>query len=135
MIGIIPTTAYADDIVIHSATERQAQRMVSVASQRMADVGLEVHPEQTAITYCRGGRHRGRFDRVTFEFLGYRFAPGTVWNQTGQFLTVFAPAVAPGALTAMGTRVRRWKLHRRVDLELREIARWINPIVSGWIQY
>ncbi|MBC2586874.1 reverse transcriptase domain-containing protein [Rhodococcus aetherivorans] len=56
---------YADDIVVHSATERQAQRMVSVITDRMAEVGLEVHPDKTTITYCRGGRHRGRFDRVT----------------------------------------------------------------------
>ena len=48
---------------------------------------------------------------------------------------VFAPAVSRSALKVMGQRVRRWKLHRRVDLELREIARWINPIVRGWMQH
>lgn len=109
--------------------------MVSVISDRMAEVGLEVHPDKTTITYCRGGRHRGRFDRVTFDFLGYTFAPRPVRVKGGSLLTVFAPTVSPSALKEMGSRVRRWKLRRRVDLELREIARWINPIVRGWMQY
>ncbi|WP_152975470.1 group II intron reverse transcriptase/maturase, partial [Rhodococcus rhodochrous] len=126
---------YADDIVVHSATERQAQRMVSVITGRMVEVGLEVHPDKTTVTYCRGGSHRGRFDRVTFDFLGYTFAPRPVRVKGGGLLTVFAPAVSRSALKEMGRRVRRWKLHRRVDLELREIARWINPIVRGWMQY
>lgn len=126
---------YADDIVVHSATESLAKYMVSVITDRMAAVGLEVHPDKTTITYCRGAKFRGRFDRVTFDFLGYPFAPRTVRTPPGRLLTVFAPAVSKSALKVMGRRVRRWKLHRRVDLELRQIARWINPIVRGWIQY
>ena len=128
---------YADDIVVHSATERQARRMVTVITSRMAEVGLEVHPDKTTITYCRGGRHRGRYDRaaqkVRFDFLGYTYAPRTVRDENGRWMTVFAPAVSQGALTTMGRRVRRWKLHRRVDLQLNEIARWVNPIVAGWM--
>jgi RNA-directed DNA polymerase len=126
---------YADDIVVHSATEYQAQRMVSVITARLVEVGLEVHPGKTSIAYCRGGFHRGRFEKVTFDFLGYTFAPRAVRVKGGGLLTVFAPAVSRSALKAMGQRVRRWILHRRVDLDLREIARWINPIVRGWMQY
>jgi RNA-directed DNA polymerase len=31
--------------------------------------------------------------------------------------------------------VRRWGLHRHTDWTLVQIARWINPIVRGWLQY
>jgi Group II intron, maturase-specific domain len=31
--------------------------------------------------------------------------------------------------------VRRWRLHRKVPLTITEIAKTINPIVRGWIQY
>ena len=27
------------------------------------------------------------------------------------------------------------RIHRRTTLTLGELARWLNPIVSGWIQY
>ncbi|MGW4078479.1 group II intron maturase-specific domain-containing protein [Streptomyces asiaticus] len=35
----------------------------------------------------------------------------------------------------MSQEVRRWRIHRRVGLELVEFAEWINPIVSGWMTY
>jgi RNA-directed DNA polymerase len=31
--------------------------------------------------------------------------------------------------------VRGWRLHRHTDWTLGQIARWINPIVRGWLQY
>ena len=27
------------------------------------------------------------------------------------------------------------RIHRRTDLSLDDLARWLNPIVSGWINY
>ena len=27
------------------------------------------------------------------------------------------------------------RIHRRTDLSLDDLARWLNPIVSGWISY
>jgi hypothetical protein len=27
------------------------------------------------------------------------------------------------------------RIHRRTTLTLGELAQWLNPIVSGWIQY
>ncbi|WP_432048762.1 group II intron maturase-specific domain-containing protein [Streptomyces asiaticus] len=35
----------------------------------------------------------------------------------------------------MSQEVRRWRIHRRIGLELVELAEWINPIVSGWMTY
>ncbi|MEY9703589.1 hypothetical protein ABIF50_006100 [Bradyrhizobium diazoefficiens] len=31
--------------------------------------------------------------------------------------------------------VRRWRLHRRSDLELVEIAKWVRPVLTGWVRY
>jgi hypothetical protein len=35
----------------------------------------------------------------------------------------------------LGAEVRSWRLHRRTTLTPAELARWINPIVRGWINY
>ena len=31
--------------------------------------------------------------------------------------------------------VRRWRLHLRNDLELEDIAKWVRPILTGWVRY
>ena len=31
--------------------------------------------------------------------------------------------------------VRRWRMHRRNDLELAQIAAWVRPVLTGWVRY
>ena len=45
------------------------------------------------------------------------------------------PAVSKDALKKMGAEVRSWRLHLRTGLTMQELARRINPIVRGWMQY
>jgi hypothetical protein len=45
------------------------------------------------------------------------------------------PAISPEALKAKGAELRRMRIHRRTDLSLDDLARWLNPIVAGWINY
>jgi hypothetical protein len=49
--------------------------------------------------------------------------------------TSFAPAISKEALKRISTTVRRWRLDRRTGQTLADLARWINPIVRGWMQY
>jgi len=35
----------------------------------------------------------------------------------------------------MRQSVRRWRLHRRNDLELQDIANWVRPVLNGWVRY
>ena len=35
----------------------------------------------------------------------------------------------------MRYRVRRWRLHRRNDLELADIAKQVRPVLTGWVRY
>jgi RNA-directed DNA polymerase len=50
-------------------------------------------------------------------------------------LTGFLPAISPEALKAKGAELRAMRMHRRTDLTLDDLARWLNPIVAGWINY
>ena len=47
----------------------------------------------------------------------------------------FSPAISKDALTKIGREVRSWRLHRRIGHTFGDLARWINPIVRGWMQY
>ncbi|MET9914490.1 group II intron maturase-specific domain-containing protein [Streptomyces sp. NPDC006476] len=47
----------------------------------------------------------------------------------------FNPAVSKEALKMMSARVRSWRLHQRTDLSEADLARRINPIVRGWLNY
>ena len=40
---------YADDAVVHCATRRQAGEVLAALAARMAEVGLELHPDKTKI--------------------------------------------------------------------------------------
>ena len=47
-----PFERYADDAVVHCATERQASQVLAALGERMAEVGLQLHPDKTKIVYC-----------------------------------------------------------------------------------
>jgi RNA-directed DNA polymerase len=43
--------------------------------------------------------------------------------------------MSPEALKAKGAVLREMRIHRRTDLTLDDLARWLNPIVAGWTNY
>jgi RNA-directed DNA polymerase len=126
---------YADDVVVHCATEEQARSLLVAIGNRMVEVGLRLHPDKTRIVYCKDGRRRGDHDHVAFTFLGFTFRARAARSKAGHTFTGFLPAVSKHALTAMRSQVRRWRLHMRIGLTLDDLAQQINPIVRGWMQY
>jgi RNA-directed DNA polymerase len=129
---------YADDAVVHCATEQQARRVLAALEERMAEVGLQLHPDKTRIVYCKD-RNRRRKDcaDTSFTFLGYTFrarqAPARQGN--GAMFSAFLPAVSKDALKRMSGEVHSWRIHLRSGTELKDIASWINPVVRGWMTY
>ena len=49
--------------------------------------------------------------------------------------TSFSPAVSPQALKAKGERLRELRIHHQTGMTLNDLARWLNPIVAGWMEY
>ena len=97
---------FADDVVVHCVTERQARQVREAIGHRLADVGLELHPDKTRIVYCKDSNRRLDYDRVSFTFCGYTFRPRKAYNKTeGKAYTSFLPAVGPGKLTEMRRKV------------------------------
>jgi group II intron reverse transcriptase/maturase len=127
---------FADDAVIHCVTERQARQVREAIGGRLADIGLELHPGKTKLVYCKDSRRRQEFDQVTFTFCGYEFRPRMAFDRNRkQVYTGFLPAVAPEKLTGMSRKIASWRIHRRTTQTLSEIARWLNPVLRGWLAY
>jgi group II intron reverse transcriptase/maturase len=130
-----PFERYVDDAVVHCTSERQALVVRAAIGQRMEQVGLTLHPTKTKIVYCKDSNRRGGYRHIAFDFLGYTFRPRQARNKHGRSFTAFLPAMSRDKLTAKGREVRRWRLHRRVNDTLADLARTINPIVRGWMNY
>jgi RNA-directed DNA polymerase len=127
---------FADDVVIHCVTERQAHQVREAVEGRFADIGLTVHPDKTKIVYCKDSRRRQEYDQVTFTFCGYAFRPRMAFDKARkQVYTGFLPAVSPDKLTEMSRKIAAWRIHRRTNQTLTEIARWLNPVLRGWLNY
>jgi hypothetical protein len=66
---------------------------------------------------------------------GSRSAPARRGPETARVFASFQPAISTQALKKISGEVRRWRLHRWIGRSMGEIAREINPIVRGWMQY
>lgn len=126
---------YADDAVIHCVTERQARQVLAALHERMAGVGLELHPGKTKIVYCKDSNRRGPAGSVSFDFLGFTFRPRRARRKDGVQFTAFLPAISKDALKKISAEVRSWRLHRHIEMTTADIAAWINPKVRGWMTY
>jgi RNA-directed DNA polymerase len=127
---------FADDAVIHCVSESQARFVRDAVARRLVKVGLELHPDKTTIVYCKDSRRRGTHEHVSFTLCGYTFRPRKAYNKrTGEVFTGFLPAVSPEKLTAMSRRVGSWRIHRRVNLTLEDLAAPINQRLRGWLAY
>ena len=131
----VPFERYADDIVAHCRTERQAQQVLSHIKRRLAHCRLDVHPEKTRIVYCKDDDRSGHCPTEQFTFLGYTFRPRRAKNRWGKYFISFVPAVSNAAATRMRQAMRRWHLPRRSDKAIDDLARMWNPVLRGWIQY
>jgi len=135
-IADIPWCRYADDGLIHCQTLQQAERSLEALKQRMAECGLELHPDKTKIVYCKDGKRKEIYANKSFDFLGYTFRARVCRNSNNQSLFVsFTPAVSKAALTSMRTTTRRCNWRNRTDLSLDDIAKEYNPVMRGWMTY
>jgi RNA-directed DNA polymerase len=128
---------YADDAVVHCATRRQAGQVLAALDARMSEVGLRLHPAKTKIVYGKDRNRRLPYDGpCSFTFLGYTFQARTAQTRDGtSMFAAFLPAVSKDALKSMSGEVRSWRIHLRTTSDLEELARWVNPIIRGWMTY
>jgi group II intron reverse transcriptase/maturase len=127
---------YCDDVVVHCNTQAQACQVRDAIADRLAECGgLQLHPDKTRIVYCQDGKRRGAHEHRAFTFLGYTFRARKVRAKSGEYFFSVNPAISDAAAKRIRRQVRSWRLHLRSGSSLSDLAREINPIVRGWINY
>lgn len=130
-----PWVRYADDGLIHCKTLAEAQSLLLLLKERFRECGLELHETKTRIVYCKDDDRGEEHEEVKFDFLGYTFRPRRAKNRYGKFFVSFLPAISRAAMKAIRRKVHDLRLHRKTGRSLDDLARILNPYISGWINY
>ena len=131
----IPFERYADDGICHCRSRSEAEGLRVAIEQRFSECGLELNVQKTKIVYCRDTNRQEDYPEQNFDFLGYTFRPRLAKERSGKFFVSFIPAISDKAAKSIRNTMRQWKLHRRTDKSLDELARTFNPVIKGWINY
>ena len=131
----IPFERYADDILVHCRSEKQAAWIKMVIEGRLQQCRLELHPDKTKIVFCKASFREGNYPNEKFDFLGYTFCPRRAKSRNGKLFVSFLPALSNEASKSIRTTIKSWRLHRMTDKSLRDLACMFNPIIRGWVNY
>lgn len=126
-----PFERYADDIVVHCKTEKQALFMLKMIGQRMRQCKLELHPQKTKIVNLRGTAEAKYAKK--YDFLGFSIQPWGVKTSKG-IKALPGTFVSIKSRTSMLEKVKSWSIHKRRK-SLEEIAKELNPKIQGMINY
>ena len=129
-----PFERFADDAIIHCRTREEAETLKTELKARFAKCKLEMSEEKTRIAYCKDS-NRAKDEPITeFIFLGYTFGRVRVPGRRGWFWS-FQPRASKEACMRFRDKIRALKIHRMSGREIAGLARKLNPIISGWINY
>ena len=85
-----------------TAAARSRPAGAGCLAERMAAVGLELHPDKTHVVYCKDADRRGDQEDTSFTFLGYMFASAAGATKDGLHVHLFLPAISKDALKKIG---------------------------------
>jgi group II intron reverse transcriptase/maturase len=126
---------YADDIICHCKTEHEAKQLHAILMERFGQCGLTLHPEKTKIVYCKSWKHKGKHERISFDFLGFTFRPRLIRLRRGVFLVCFLPAISQKAAKRIRAEINSWSWNGWVQGDVRVILRASRSKLRGWMQY
>ncbi len=127
---------YADDAIIHCKSREQATWLLQRLKERMANCGLELHPEKTKIVYCRDYRRKEEYPNVQFDFLGHSFQPRTTKSKIdGNLFLGFDCAISSSSKKRIVARLRELDIKYLTCKSIVGIAKLLNPLIRGWVNY
>lgn len=125
---------YADDLVVHCESMKQACNVKKGMERRLRQVHLEMNVEKSNIVYL--GTYPRTNVRYTFTFLGYDFQYRTMRNfQTNELYRKVTPGASKKAMKRITQTIKGWKIHRLPTTTLEGLARRYNATLRGWIEY
>jgi len=120
--------------VIHCSSKSAAERLIVDLRERLAQVGLELHPTKTQIVYVgRGAVPYGVAKE--FTFLGYDFRRRTLVGPSGRLFYCIAPGASMKSMKHMVRTIRSWRIHCSPESTLTHLAHRYNAALRGWINY
>jgi group II intron reverse transcriptase/maturase len=126
---------YADDVVMTFQYEQDARAMREALAERLAQFGLELHPEKTRV--LRFGRYasehcdkEGHKRPETFEFLGFTHISAK--RRDGRFTLV--RRTSRKKRTAKLQELRR-EMRCKVHDPAKEQHRWLSAVLRGHYNY
>jgi group II intron reverse transcriptase/maturase len=133
--GDMIVVRYADDIVMGFERREDAECCLAAWRTRLAQFGLELHPEKTRLLEfgrhaATRRKHRGERKPETFDFLGFTHISGK--TRTGRF-TVVRKTIRK-RLRAKLQKVKV-ELRRRWHESVPEMGRWLRRVVQGYFNY
>lgn len=126
-----PFERYADDMVVHCKTEKQAKYMLGMIDARMKACKLELHSAKTKIVNLRG-KAEGSYPR-SYDFLGFSFRP-VIRNVKGALILMPGFFVSKESKKVIREKFRELEIHKR-RIRIEELAELLNPIIRGISNY
>jgi RNA-directed DNA polymerase len=130
---------YADDIIAHCYTLKQARYVLERIKNRMVEYGLEIHPDKTKLVYCKQeGRREAQPEEVShkFDFLGYGFKTRTTIDKfSGKPMDSFVPAISDKSKKKVKDTIREMRIYNYTSSSAKEIAKMLRSKIVGWINY
>lgn len=125
-----PFERYADDIVVHCKTERQAIYLLKEITQRLTHCKLSVQKEKTRIVSIRGASEK-KYKR-SFDFLGFTIEPHWFRAKSGRQLLMPRSVISRTSVSRVLEKFKR--IHKwRGSIE--ELAQELNPVIRSVMNY
>jgi hypothetical protein len=125
-----PFERYADDIVVHCKTERQAIYLLDKITHRLSVCKLEVQEAKTKIVNVRGSSDK-KYKR-SFDFLGFTIEPHYVRVKSGSCKILPRSVISKKSFSKVLDKFKH--IHKRRK-SLEELAKELNPVIRGVINY
>lgn len=126
-----PFERYADDIVVHCKTEKQALFVKSEIQKRIQDCKLTLHPVKTKIVNFRG-ESKTKYPR-SLDFLGFTLRLQMVKTKVGLKLMTTS-VISNKSKSKVLDKFRRMKIHKK-RTSVEKLASILNPVIRGVINH
>jgi len=126
-----PFERYADDIVVHCKSEKQAKFVLRQIRQRLLACKLELHPAKTKIVNLRGFSQE-KYPRK-YDFLGFTIQPQ--WCKIkGKGMLLPGILISKKSEIRIMAKFKSMQLHKKRG-KIERLARELRPIIRGIINY
>jgi hypothetical protein len=127
---------YADDVVIHSRSQQEAEGIVGRLKERLKGCKLELNEEKTGLLYCKDYKRAEGYREEKFDLLGYSFQARSIYDAKKQRGGVgFSPAKSEASKRKIKENLKRERILKNREETLKRISEEDNARLGGWMRY